>query len=192
MNKQIQLKNIISNNHNGIVETYNHLKNKYCWLDMRVKINKIFNECEVRIQSKYERRPYNVPFAGPLVAKRPFEVVHIDTFSFDNYTFLTIIDVFSKYIQAYYLLCITILNKLRHYFAHHNYPDKIVCDEARNLKKIQEYCKLFKINLHYSTKYNANLNSPIERAHSTLLEKMRTLKLTKKMNLLHISSFQQY
>lgn len=179
------IKDYHNNNHNGIVETYNHLKNKYYWPDMKTKINKIINECEVCLQSKYERRPYNVPFAGPLVAKRPFEVVHIDTFSFDNYKFLTIIDLFSKYVQAYYvedLLGITILNKLRHYFAHHNYPDKIVCDEGKEFKNntLQEYCKLFKINLHYTTNYNANSNSPIERAHSTLLEKIRTLKLTNK------------
>jgi hypothetical protein len=71
------------------------------------------------------------------------------------------------------------LNKLRHYFAHHNYPTKIVCDEGKEFKNsvFQEFCKLFKINFHFTTNYNPSSNSPIERVHSTLLEKLRTLKI---------------
>lgn len=38
----------------------------------------------------------NVPFSGPLLSKRPFEVIHIDTFSFEKSKFLTIIDLLSK------------------------------------------------------------------------------------------------
>lgn len=179
------IKEYHDNNHNGIIETYNHLKTRYYWPDMKTRINKIINECEICLQSKYERHPYNVPFSGPLLAKKPFEIVHIDTFSFDKCKFLTIIDLFSKYVQAYYvddLSAVTVLSKLRHYFAHHNYPNKIVCDEGKEFKNnvFQEYCKLFKINLHYTTNYNASSNSPIERVHSTLLEKIRTLKLTNK------------
>jgi transposase InsO family protein len=149
---------------------------------MKTKINKMINECETCLQSKYERHPYQIPFSGPLLAKRPFDVIHIDTFSFDNNKFLTIIDLFSKYSQAYFvtdLSAITILNKLRYYFAHHKYPTKIVCDEGKEFKNsvFQEFCKLFKINLHFTTNYNPSSNSPIERVHSTLLEKLRTLKI---------------
>lgn len=134
---------------------------------MRVKINKIINECETCLISKYERNPYKTPFLGPMLAKRPFEVIHIDTFSFESNKFLTLIDLFSKYTQAYHvqdLTGITILNKLRHYFAHHGYPTKIVCDEGKEFKNhvLEEQCKLFKINLHYTTNYNSNSNSPIE------------------------------
>ncbi|EFA13085.1 Retrovirus-related Pol polyprotein from transposon opus-like Protein [Tribolium castaneum] len=170
------------NNHNGITETYNHLKQIVYWPDMKTKINKIINECETCLQSKYERHPYQIPFSGPLLAKKPFEVIHVDTFRFDNNKFITIIDLFSKYTQAYFvedLLAITILNKLRHYFAHHNYPTKIVCDGGKEFKNnvLQEFCKLFKINLHLTTNYNPSSNSPIERIHSTFLEKLRTLKI---------------
>jgi transposase InsO family protein len=176
------INNYHNNNHNGVTETYNNLKQTFYWPDMKTKINKMINECETCLQSKYERHPYQIPFSGPLLAKRPFDVIHIDTFSFDNNKFLTIIDLFSKYSQAYFvtdLSAITILNKLRHYFAHHNYPTKIVCDEGKEFKNsvFQEFCKLFKINLHFTTNYNPSSNSPIERVHSTLLEKLRTLKI---------------
>ncbi|KAK9680888.1 Integrase zinc binding domain [Popillia japonica] len=165
-----------SANHNGISETYNQLKSKYYWSDMKTKINKIINECETCLVAKYERNPYKAPFSGPMLSKKPFDVVHIDVFAFEGHKFLTIIDLFSKYTQAYYvqdLTAITILNKLRHYFSHHirhyfshhNYPRKIVCDAGKEFKNhiFQEYCSLFKIDLHYTTHYNSSSNSPIER-----------------------------
>lgn len=174
-----------SKSHNGVIETYNQLKSKYYWPEMKTKINKIINECEICLLSKYERNPYKTPFSGPLLSKKPFDIIHIDIFAFDGHKFLTIIDLFSKYTQAYYvqdLTAITVLNKLRHYFCHHNYPQKIVCDAGKEFKNhvFQEYCDLFKINLHFTTHYNSSSNSPIERVHSTLLEKLRTGKLQNK------------
>lgn len=169
-------------NHNGISETFNQLSKKYYWPKMKNKITEIINKCELCLRSKYERNPYKLKFSGPLLAKRPFEVIHIDTFSFQNSKFLTIIDLFSKYAQSYLIkdgTALTILNKLRHYFSHHNIPQKIVCDEGREFqnKTFTEFCKLNKINLHFTTVNNPSSNSPIERFHSTILEKLRILKL---------------
>lgn len=168
--------------HNGISETCNHLKEQYYWPNMKTIVTNIINQCDECLQSKYERHPYQIQFQGPLVAKRPFDVVHIDTFSFQNSKFLTIIDLFSKYAQAYHIkdsTSITILNKLRHYLAHHNYPRKIVCDEGREFSNntFKEFCKLHKIELHFTTVNNPSSNSPIERFHSTIIEKLRIIRL---------------
>lgn len=113
-----------------------------------------------------------------MLAKRPFEIIHIDTFSFEGHKFLTLIDLLSRYAQAYFITGITVLDKLRHFFSHHNYPAKIVCDEGKEFKNkvLQEYCKLFKIDLHFTTNYNSSSNSPIERVHSTILENLRIAK----------------
>ena len=168
--------------HNGINETYKQLKNKYFWPNMMNTITEMINSCEVCLQSKYERHPYNPKLQGPLLAKRPFDIVHIDTFTFQNSKFLTIIDLFSRYAQAYLLrdgTALTILNKLRHYISHHNIPQKLVCDKGREFdnKTFIEFCKLHKIDLHFTTVDNPNSNSPVERFHSTLLEKLRILKI---------------
>lgn len=168
--------------HNGISETYNHLRKQYYWPNMKTTMTNIINQCDECLQTKYERHPYHLKFQGPLVAKRPFDVIHIDTFSFQNSKFLTLIDLFSKYAQAYHIkdsTAITILNKLRHYLAHHNYPRKIVCDEGREFSNntFREFCKLHKIELHFTTVNNPSSNSPIERFHSTIIEKLRVIKL---------------
>lgn len=171
-----------SSNHNGILETYINLKSRYYWPDMKSKINQVINDCETCMLSKYDRNPYKVKFSGPLLAKRPFDIIHIDTFSFEGNKFLTIIDLFSRYTQAYFIIDgsgISMLNKLRHYCSHHSYPRKIVCDEGKEFKNkiFEEFCSLFKIELHFTTNYNSSSNSPVERVHSTILEKLRTLKI---------------
>lgn len=162
-------------NHNGINETYAHLKTLYYWPNMKKTITSVINQCEICLQVKYERRPYQLPLAGPMLAKRPFDVVHIDTFSFQR--FLTLIDLFSKYAQAYLITSlnsVTIANKLKNYFLHHNKQKKGTEFNSRLLKEI---CKLYNIELHFTTVANTNSNSPIERFHSTILEKLRALNL---------------
>lgn len=90
--------------------------------------------------------------------------------------------MFFKYAQAYHIkdsTAITVLNKLRHYLAHHNYPRKIVCDEGWEFSNntFKEFCKLHKIELHFTRVNNPSSNSPIERCHSTIIEKLRIIKL---------------
>ena len=169
-------------NHNGITETVNHFRTKFFWPNLKDTVTRIINNCETCLKSKYERHPYNPKFSGPLLAKRPFETLHIDTFSFQSSKFLTIIDLFSRYAQAYLIkdgTSLSVLSKLRHFFAHHNVPQKIVCDSGKEFQNrtFSEFCKLNKIELHYTTVNNPNSNSPVERLHSTLIEKLRTLQI---------------
>lgn len=169
-------------NHNGILETYNHLKQKYYWPNLRDSIQSFINKCEICLQNKYERHPYKIAYEGPLLAEKPFKTLHIDLFLFSQCQFLTILDSFSKYAQAYYIQdknAITILNKLRHYFSHHHTPGKIVADQGKEFdnKLLKEFCQLFNVEIHYTTTGNSTSNSPVERLHSTLTEKLRILKM---------------
>ena len=179
-----QQKEIIANyhksNHNGITETYNHIKQKYYWPQLLDSITIFINSCEICLQNKYERHPYKIAYEGPLLSEKPFKTLHLDIFQFSNCQFLTIIDSFSKYAQAYFITdknALTILSKLRHYFSHHNTPLKIVTDRGKEFQNnvFKEFCQLFCI--HYTTPGNSSSNSPVERQHSTLLEKLRTLKM---------------
>lgn len=174
--------NYHQNNHNGITETYNHIKQKYYWPKLRDSITNFINKCELCLQNKYERHPYKIAYEGPLLAEKPFKTIHVDVFQFSNCQFLTLIDSFSKYAQAYFIPdknAVTILSKLRHYFSHHNTPKKIVADAGKEFDNhlLKEFCQLFGIESHFTTPSNSSSNSPVERVHSTLLEKLRILKM---------------
>lgn len=169
-------------NHNGINETYNHLKQKYYNPKLKTFIIETINNCEKCLSAKYDRNPYQLQLEGPLLATKPFETLHLDIFTYKGSKFITIIDLFSRYGQAYHIKQtdhITVLNKLRHYFSHHAFPKRIVMDNATNFLNdvVKEYMKMHNIEFHYTTPYNPNSNSPIERMHSTLIEKLRILNI---------------
>lgn len=167
--------------HTGKNEIYTQLKSKHYWPNLKDTVSKIINKCDLCLQAKYERHPYRSEMQGPLLAKRPFEIIHIDIFTFKNTKFLTIIDLFSRFAQAYHVQdtnSIAILNKLRHFISSHNKPQNITCDQGPEFlnRVFIEFCKLQCINLHFVTPSNHSSNSPIERLHSTLIEKLRILQ----------------
>lgn len=167
-----------SNNHNGINETYEQLKTKFYWPAMKKLITSIINKCEQCLLNKYERHPYLSPQQGPMISEKPFQKIHIDIFSIKRHKFLTIIDLFSKYAQAYHLDDLnteTILMKLRHYCSHHTFPLQIISDNGKQFDNtmFKEFCQIHKIKLHLTTLGNPNSNSPIERFHSTIVEKFK-------------------
>lgn len=167
--------------HRGINEMKQALPCKYYWPKMASDIEKYVNNCEICQKNKYDRNPPVVKFNLTPTSSKPLEHIHIDTFKISNESFLTIIDTFSRYGQAYHLRSLTgpsILDNLFIFISHHGLPFKITTDcgtEFKN-KELEDFCKLYKIDLHYTTPKNSNSNSPVERFHSTLIEHYRCLK----------------
>jgi len=123
------------------------------------------------------------PYA-PLVltetTSKPFQILHIDIFKFDNQNFLTIIDTFSKLGQALPVqgkTAIEICKALIHYFSFYGLPEKVIMDNGTEFKNttVQELLKSHKINVHFTTPFHHESNSPVERFHSTLIEHLRIL-----------------
>jgi transposase InsO family protein len=167
-------------NHRGILETERRIRLQYYWPNIKNSVTKYINNCDICLTNKYERHPNKQTYQIVPLPARPFEVLHVDTFTVNNQKFLTIIDLFSKYAQAYPLQSVTglsVLNALSIYMSHHGPPLCITADQGTEFKNqlIKELAKLHKIKLHLISVNNPESNGAIERFHSTILEHIRII-----------------
>lgn len=172
-------------NHRGINECFLSLSSRYFWPKMKDHITKFINDCEICGQAKYDRKPIKQKFNIVPPATKPFEIIHLDLFTAQNEKYLTIIDVFSKYAQAYCLrdgTAVSIVQNVLHFCTHHGLPLTIVTDNGTEFvnQLFSEFIQLHKINHHRTLPDAPNENGNIERFHSTILEHLRILKLQRK------------
>jgi len=181
-----QINDIISNyhlgktNHRGINETYEKLKRTYFWPNQKKSIQEYINRCEVCMTTKYDRFPIKPKFNSTPTANKPFEIIHIDKLTLDGNKFLTLVDAFSKYAQAYYLTSnssLEVVKNLLLYFSHHGIPKQIISDNGAEFDSslVKEMLTLHKIDIHFICSQNPNSNGIVERFHSTLVEHVRLL-----------------
>ena len=97
----IQFQHEGKNNHRGINETLEQLKRNYYWPSMKTEVNQYINNCQICQTAKYSRKKPYVPLVLTESIGKPFQLIHVDVFKFDNQNFLTIIDAFSKLVQAF-------------------------------------------------------------------------------------------
>lgn len=172
-------------NHRGINECYLSLSKKYYWPKMKEQITKFINECTVCGQGKYDRNPVQQQFNVVPPPNKPLEIVHMDLFTVDSEKYITFMDVFSKYGQAYHLrdgTAISVLQALLKYCTHHGLPLSVVTDNGTefNNQLFSEFLRTHNVNHHKILPHSPNANGNIERFHSTLLEHLRLLKLQRK------------
>ncbi|CAF4800983.1 unnamed protein product [Pieris macdunnoughi] len=171
--------------HRGIQETYKHIHRNYHWPNMLTSIQKFINKCDSCLKSKYERNPLKLPLSLTDTPHKPMEHMFMDLYSSGGTTFLTIIDNFTKYAQAIPLTASTsihIAEALLSLFSVIGVPKKITTDSDSKFDNeiITDICAIHNIHIHFTTPYNPNSNSPIERLHSTLAEIIRIQRLTDK------------
>jgi transposase InsO family protein len=165
-------------NHRGIQENCEALKRKYYWPNMTKTVSEIINTCLICNSAKYERRPLNAELQLVPITTKPFEKVFMDILTINKEKYLTIIDSFSKYAQAYLLTAadaISVAKALRIYFSHHGTPQLLISDQGQEFKNnvVQELLDMYKVKTHFTTIRNPQSNGSIERFHSTLLEHVR-------------------
>jgi RNase H-like domain found in reverse transcriptase/Reverse transcriptase (RNA-dependent DNA polymerase)/Integrase zinc binding domain len=180
---KIEYYHIYKQGHRGINEVKASLSSRYYWPNMGKDIENYINNCEICQKNRYDRSPPVVKFNLTPTASKPFDHIHIDVFRISNHPYLTIIDSFSRYGQAYPISSVSgvsVVAGLLNYITHHGLPFKITADLGTEFKNsdLEDFCKLHKIELHFITSKNSNSNSPVERFHSTLIEHFRCLRAT--------------
>lgn len=171
--------------HRGIQETHKQLHRNYHWPNMLLSIQRFINQCDICLKAKYERNPLKPPLALTETPTKPLEHLFMDLYSTGGATFLTIIDNFTKFAQAVPLNAassVHIAEALIQIFSAIGLPYKITTDSDSKFDNdvIKEICALHNINIHFTTPYNPNSNSPIERFHSTISEIIRIQRMTNK------------
>jgi transposase InsO family protein len=172
-------------NHRGINECYLALSHKYYWPKMKDHITKFINECTVCGQVKYDRHPIKQQFRLVPPPSKPFETVHLDIITIQNEKFLSIIDSFSKYAQAYYLrdgTAISIVQALLTFCTHHGIPLTVITDNGTEFTNqlVAEFLRLHRVQHHRVAPHTPNENGIVERFHSTILEHLRVLRINNK------------
>ena len=183
--------NIIKNhhegktNHRGIIETESRIRKSYYWPGIKNDVTKYINVCEICASNKYDRNPPQQKLMITPTPSKPFEIVHVDTFQAQGQKFLTMIDTFSKYGQAYPIAAssgMEVVKALINFMTHHGLPTLFVMDNGTELKNaiVKEFLKVHGIKSHYITVNNPQSNGAIERFHSTIIEHLRIIRETTK------------
>lgn len=172
-------------NHRGIAECYLALSRKFYWPKMKEHISKFINACSICGQAKYDRNPVKQKFCIVPPPSKPLEVIHADLFTVEAEKYLTIVDAFSKYGQAYRLkdaTAVSVIQAFMIYFTHHGVPQRLVSDQGPEFANqlFAEFTKFHRIDHHKVLAHSPNDNGMVERFHSTILEHLRILKLERK------------
>lgn len=178
---QIQNYHFGKTNHRGITETIEHLKRKYYWKSINKDITNYINNCQTCKIQKYNRDPVKQPLQLTPTYARPFHTIHLDIFQISNRSYLTILDAFSKFAQAYPLRShnlTDVIEQLLVYICTFTAPNEIIADGEFNKNIFKDFLAMHKIRLHVTTPHHHQSNSLIERLHSTLIEHYRLLNNT--------------
>lgn len=180
VNEVINNYHVGKTNHRGVQETYEKIKRRYYWPNMKNDIRNNINQCENCLKVKYDRVPLKLEINLTPTANRPLQIIHIDSITLDKTKFLTIIDTFSRYVQIYKIVGaqgVEIANKLLNYFSQFGVPEIIVSDNGGEFNNylIKELMDVHKIKIHFTSTQNPSSNGITERFHSTLVEHVRLL-----------------
>lgn len=170
--------------HCGIVATYEKLKSIIYNPNLRIRIHKIINNCDVCSGGKYDRNPIKSKFYTTETPKAINEIVHIDTYINSKQSFITFIDKFSKHAICFPLPdrnARTILSKIQEFIAIKGKIKKFIFDNEFKSGTVTEYLRSENIDFH-TTKPNSHTgNSDAERLNNTITEKIRTLNIEEKI-----------
>ncbi|GBO23513.1 Transposon Tf2-6 polyprotein [Araneus ventricosus] len=171
--------------HFGVRKTFEFIRQKYQWKGMYLDTKNFCEHCEKCLVNKPKAKLTQTQ----MIPKRnlaPGQCIAIDVVgklprSTDNKNFiLTIIDHYSRYLEAYPLQNITsrtIINCLNKYFANFGLPKFLITDNATNFISNEMVKFLDRLNIQHrkSSIYYPMANGLLERAHRTMKESLASM-----------------
>lgn len=179
----------LKNNHRGINENYNELRDKIYHPNLKIRITEFINNCEICNLEKYDRRPVKQTFKATETPSKPREIVHADVFySLNKTLFLTCIDKFSKHAQAIKIgnrSWVEFKRAITQYISSIGHFEKLTVDNELGFKALplREFLRNQNIEIHFTSNNNHTSNSDIERLHNTINEHLRILRHDPNVNI---------
>ena len=173
--------------HFGIEITYNRVKEKYYWPNMKKDIEKYIKSCE--ICQKRSKKLGKAPIF-PIEVTKPFETWGIDfvgplkeTPSGNKYILVTM-DYFTKWPEAKALKEATGKNVAQFLYkeiiCRYGQPKKIISDRGSHFNNeiIKELCRKFEMKHSKTSSYHPQTNGLVERFNQTLCETLAKISET--------------
>ncbi|GBN95518.1 Transposon Tf2-6 polyprotein [Araneus ventricosus] len=171
--------------HFGVRKTFEFIRHKYQWKGMYLDTKNFCEHCEKCLENKPKAKLTQTQMI-PKKNLAPGQCIAIDVVgklprSTDNKNFiLTIIDHYSRYLEAYPLQNITsrtIINCLNKYFANFGLPKFLITDNATNFisNEMVEFLDRLNIQHRKSSIYYPMANGLLERAHRTMKESLASM-----------------
>lgn len=172
--------------HQGITRTYNRIKLKYSWPNMRQDIEEYIRKCDSCQRNKSHVKDLKkVPMQLSTELSRPFEQCALDIVGplpisqNGNKYLLTFQDCFSRYAEAVPIKdqsAETIAREIAtNIICRHGAPERLLTDQGTNFvsEVMRSLCKMLKIKKIQTTSYHPQANGSLERSHKTIAEYLR-------------------
>lgn len=171
--------------HSGFHRTYNRIKERYTWKNMKKDIRNYIRKCESCQKNKISRRRFIHPMEITTTSEKPFERISLDIVGplplseNGNKYILTLQDDLTKFSQAFPIPnheAITIAKELvNNFICKFGIPNRILTDQGKDFTSniLKEVAKLFKIKQIQTTAYHPQSNGALERSHATLADYLK-------------------
>lgn len=167
--------------HRGIQENKFQILREFYFPKITQHLKKFIGVCDECNTSKYDRRPLIIPIQETPIPNHPYQILHIDIFQIESNYFLSSIDKFSKYgrmIPIKSRHAVHIGKAIWETVTSFVVPSSLVMDNERAFQSPDIRGKLLDLNITvYLTPISkSEVNGPVERFHSTILELYRIQK----------------
>ena len=171
--------------HFGIKATYNKIKKRYWWKNLKADVEIYVKSCD-RCQRR--GKPQEKQELHPIGIKSPFHMIGIDFVgplpitNKKNRYLIVAVDYFTKWPEAKAVTEATAKETstfiLEEIICRHGTPERILTDRGSHFNNdlIKELAERFRIRHGFSTPYHPSTNGLVERFNKTLCESLAKLK----------------
>lgn len=171
--------------HSGFHRTYNRIKSKFKWQNMKNDIKKFIKSCDSCQKNKLVRKKHKQPMEITTTSSNPFEKIFLDIVGpltqtqNNNRYILTLQDDLTKFSRAFAIPNHESQTIARHFIEKFicifGIPQIIVTDQGKDFTSdlLKQISKLLKIKQINCTAYHPQSNGALERSHATLADYLK-------------------